>query len=230
MATKKSNALKIFLIALPFIGGAVVVYLLYKAAQKNKMPASDLASDATAAQVLGSTASSGGSSACKYPLAKGSYDSSCVRSLQSALGVDVDGDWGPKTDAAFKAKTGKTSIANADELNSIIASLIAGAGASSEDVARNAKADAILNKWNSLTADTNWTVLNNTKWQQVNYQNGAYYSAGYTKQWGKNQKLSTVNYRLKNTTKKGYLIIEVSGGDGAFTGLWMADPTDLSLG
>lgn len=54
-----------------------------------------------------------------YPLKLGSKGT-LVQTLQTALGVTADGNWGPGTDAAFKEQTGRTQITDAGDFNDVI--------------------------------------------------------------------------------------------------------------
>src|SRR5438045_2900016 len=80
-----------------------------------------------------------------FPIKNGSPKNDLVKQLQALLGVTVDGLFGPKTQAALFAKTGKTSIASQTEFNTVIAQLSSAAKASTNA----SRADKLVSDWNS---------------------------------------------------------------------------------
>lgn len=116
-----NKALKWTLILIPVAGAGYLIYRQVKKYQKSNA--------ATQPAVSGGAATNGG---CMFPISQGSIGP-CVKQLQLALiskfGTSVlpkygaDSNWGPETNAAVKAATGKTIIYSQEELAATISKL-----------------------------------------------------------------------------------------------------------
>lgn len=124
-----NKVLKWTLISLPVLAGG---YMIYSQVRKYRIPGQVpvppvspgiTTSNGNSNTVVPPANTVVSSSACQFPLKKGSYNNTCVGPLQDALGIVQDNDFGSNTEAALYAQTGKKQIASASELSQVINNL-----------------------------------------------------------------------------------------------------------
>jgi len=160
-----------------------------------------------------------------WPLKNGSRGDS-VKQLQSLLGVSADGIFGPITQAALLAQTGKTSIASQSEFNTIIAQL------QNKPVISNNKARAqqLIDQWNAATFVYQRQLMATSKviaYGVIEDAAGALLPNNKNITLVANQKLNRNDYKPVGVTTQGFLRIQVMNGD--LKGLYKVDPNKMSV-
>lgn len=156
-----------------------------------------------------------------FPLKKGSPKSDLVKQLQAALGVTADGLFGPQTQAALVAKTGKTAIASQAEFNSVIAGLSA--------VSTNAaRAEKLVNDWKTNSANRLIATSDTYAYQVIEDTYGALTMTGQSRKLTPGYFYNRTDYVLLSSTQQGYVKFQVTSGAGA--GLYKVDASKISLG
>ena len=208
MSVAKKHYAWIIIAAVLVLGGG---YMLYKYLKKPK--AVTLPDHTSKPKVSATTALTTG-----FPIKQGSTGT-MVKQLQSYLGVTVDGIWGPKTQAAFVAQTGKTQIASQTELTDVLNQL-------ASTVSPSSKADMIYNNWTD--SDSALIPLSDVIAYGVTEDlDGNLTLTGQQVTWPANQALSRDSYVPVDTTVNGYLEVAVS--DGVNSSLYKVDPANMGL-
>jgi hypothetical protein len=163
------------------------------------------------------------SSPSTFPLKNGSPKSNLVSQLQALLGVNADGLFGPKTEAALLLKTGKRQIANQTEYDAVITTL-QNAGVISSNKAR---VNDLVGKWNANSALQLFTLKNTDVIGVTQDAYGALHANGKSMTLLANKKYNRTDYTPVGPTVSGFLILRINTGKDA--GLYKADVTKLSV-
>lgn len=160
-------------------------------------------------------------SASDFPIKAGS-NNALVKQLQAALGITADGAFGPKTQAALLAQTGKISITSQAEFNTIITTLQA-----KPIIAQGkARADQLTSQW----AGSQLQLMATAKVIGYGVQKdafGALHLNNKAMTFGANNKLSRKDWQPSGATTQGYLIVNCTSGE--MKGLWKVDPAKMTL-
>lgn len=144
------------------------------------------------------TGSSGWVSDSSFPIKKGSWGPK-VKALQSAIGAKDDGKFGPLTEAALKAKTGKTEVATQAEYDAIVSPQPTGGGTNFEQLKKN-----LVGNFKTLADGISTDVSGtNKKYRFVFYTNGRFSMA----------EIGATQYLQKGTYLNGGTEMDVDGGN-----------------
>ena len=197
-------------VAVPVVVVFGAFYIWYKS-QKGK-PVTVTNDPATTPPLKPSPSLSSGN----FPLQQGMKNNSLVKTLQNALGVTVDGSFGPITLAALQAQYGMSTVPDQNTLTAIVNA--ANSGAMPRQIAQN-----VLTQFQSGSYDI--------------YVNNPYYAdqviPGTSTPNGTGFQLSVFQtydnrtYTLIGVTGLGQLIMNVQSGPLA--GQYLVDPSSITL-
>ncbi len=168
----------------------------------------------------------------KFPLKNGSKND-YVKELQDALGIGIDGIFGKKTLAALQEQTGKTQIANYDELQQTIANIIANDNASDTVGTKSARAASILNQFTSNQSNnlglTDLYTFRATPLKEYIYDSpsGKYISNGMFVNLAADSVYNLNDYQPSFVTDDGLLMINVPNGE--LQGYYKVNPMDITI-
>jgi hypothetical protein len=204
MQAKHKKAIGVITVLLTITGG----YLLYRYFKNSRQTKqfNDLP-DSLPATAASRPAKAPGAST--FPLKQGSPKNDLVKQLQGYLGVVADGVWGPKTQSAFVAKTGKTQIATQAEFDQVITALQANAS----KAANQARADDLTKQWN---ANTNLQLMAGPKRAYYfGVSKDAYGALNLNEDNGSfapNEKISRTDAKPMGATTVGLLLFQKNNG------------------
>jgi hypothetical protein len=162
------------------------------------------------------------SASTKFPITVGSRND-LVKQLQSALGVTADGIFGPLTQAALTAQTGKLTIASQAEYDAVITQL----QSKGISAANRKRAEALISQWNKNTS-TQLMPIAIAKASKVTEDiSGALQPTGVTITLAANLKLSRADYRPLSATTNGNLKFDITRG--TLAGRYTVDPNKITV-
>jgi len=164
------------------------------------------------------------SSTSDFPLKKGSHNSS-VMALQDALGVTIDGIFGAKTLAALQAQTNLTSIADANQLASVIDQINQSDAISAYENATK----SLINSYNNnsglsylnLSNDSNWIQLNQAADGTFNFSNNQFFVPS-----GTQFDITKVMPDIEDMGTGKLVILDTRFGSYNY---WLADPNNIYI-
>lgn len=211
---KNKQAIKIGLILLPVVVGAVLLFKYFRSPKRKDF--SNTSPGSTPIPPLKSTDPS------DFPLKNGSKNE-LVKQLQSLLGVTADGIFGPKTAAALLAQTGKIQITSQTQFDEVIKKLTAVAATGSN----TARADQLVKDWKG-NSTLRMTAIADTVATEVKQDiYGALVATGKSLGLPKNTTYARDQHVLVGSTKQGFLTFRRGGNN--LPGLYKVDPTKISL-
>jgi hypothetical protein len=200
-------------IVIPVLIGA---YLIYRYLKKTK--STDYDTSPAPTKIFTTAASD-------FPLQKGSRNE-LVKKLQAYLGVTADGIFGPKTEAALLAATGKTTVASAAELDTLLAK----AAAKSKTDADVARAEKLVNDWKK--GGNLMAIAAGKAIQIIEDQYGALQPTGKEIELPVNQPMPRSVVIPLSSTINGFLKFKVVAPLNISTipvGLYKVDPNKITL-
>jgi len=217
---QKKHSKKIGVALLVILGGGGL-YLLYRWVQSSRMNALSKSPDSIKQSQASQPVKA--STPSIFPLKLGSPKNDLVKQLQAYLGVDADGIWGPKTQAAFTVATGKTQITSQADYDATIAKLQNTKAIASNNV----RGDDLMQKWTTNTSLQLATIDKVTLTGVVKDAYGALNPNNKYTTIGSNYKLNRTDYTPLGITTKGFLLLQIN--TGAFAGLYTADVNKFTV-
>jgi hypothetical protein len=231
-----NNALKWTLISLPVLIGGYVIYVQVR---KYKIPAQVpvppvspgiTTSNGNSATVVPPYNTVVSSTACNFPLKKGSYNNTCVGSLQDALGVTIDNDFGSQTEGALYAKTGKKQIDSASDLSAVINQLNAIKLNSRVQILSRSGAKLAMYQNNQATVKYIEMLYDDTlKKVEHDVDNEEWNRLPFMINLTKGQKMKITDYQpvLEPDNKTGYIVLNCTAVGNR--GYWMISPDSIAF-
>lgn len=158
-----------------------------------------------------------------FPLRKGSPKSDAIKALQSAIGVTADGIFGPKTEAALQAKTGKTQVSSQAEYDAIVSQSKQSAAIPSNQN----RAKDMLTRWRSDNTMMLMAISDVTAYGYIQDFAGALTSSGKNITLKAGQKLNRTDYIPIGYTNQGFLEFKITSG--TLAGNYKVDPNKITL-
>lgn len=231
---------KIGLYSIPVIIGGVAIYLVVKTYKIPSPKQGAKNSDGSTPQpkiLVTNSVNESSVNAQYFPLQKGS-DNDYVKELQDVLGVDVDGDFGPKTLAALQQQVGKSTVTSLSDLSNVEDQILAQDADQNNLDYKNQNASLILSQYQN----EKWLIVeNDTVWNQVTENNdGTYSKTGMQISFNSGTKINLTDYvPFAINPSNSNIIIESTGtnsnffdkilGNNMIQALWSANPNDLIL-
>jgi hypothetical protein len=156
-----------------------------------------------------------------FPLKVGS-NNTYVGKLQDILGVTVDNQFGPQTQAALVEQAGLSSVQDEAQLGDIINKILANDAATNKASAGNQLMTTFNKGGYALLG------IKTSDWNQViKDYTGALTLTGTAITMYKGTTYNNADYIIDSVSKLGNLIIQIT--NGALAGLYSGDPTTMSL-